>query len=89
MTSCLSSLNHTFLRISSKIYFSAELYSVQTNVRMNAEGQPLPPELGADMITKMRECLAKTRDKIMVEVKAQRIADSHGVYGWDAVKGIN
>ena len=58
-------------------------------MRMNAEGQPLPPELGANMITKMRECLAKTRDKILVEVKAQRIADSHGVYGWDAVKGIN
>ena len=78
-----------FQKFQGKFYFSAELYSAQTNVRMNAEGQPLPPELGANMITKMRECLAKTRDKILVEVKAQRIADSHGVYGWDAVKGIN
>ena len=56
---------------------------------LDAEGQLLPPGIGENEITKMRECLAKTREKIVVEVKAQRLADSHGVYGWRAVKGIN
>ena len=78
-----------FKNFQENFYFSAELYSAQTNLRRNVDGQPLPPEIGANMITKMRECLAKTREKILVEVKAQRIADSHGVFGWEAVKGIN
>ena len=55
---------------------------------MDADGQRLPPEIGENLIIKMRECLAETREKIVVEVKAQRLADSKGVYGWDTVKGI-
>ena len=54
----------------------------------DAEGQLLPPEIGENIITKMRECLAGTREKIVVEVKAQRLADLNGVYGWETVKGI-
>ena len=55
---------------------------------VDVDGQPLPPVIGENQIIKMRECLAETRDKIVVEVKAQRLADSKGVYGWDTVKGI-
>ena len=69
-------------------YFSSTLCFAQENVGIDAEGQLLPPEIGENVITKMRECLAETREKIVVEVKAQRLADSHGVYGWKAVKGI-
>ena len=60
--------------------------SAQEDVGVNDEGQPLPQEIDGDLITKMRECLAVTRRKILVEVKAQRLADSHGIFGWEVVK---
>ena len=59
----------------------------QENVGVDAEGQPLPPMIGEDIITQMRERLAETKGKIVVEVKAQRLADTHGVHGWKAVEG--
>ena len=67
--------------------FSTALSSAQEDVGVNNEGQPLPQEIDGDLITKMRECLAVTRRKILVEVKAQRLADSHGIFGWEVVKG--
>ena len=63
------------------------MISAQENVGMDGEGQPLPAELDENLIIKMRECLAETRGKIVVEMKAQRLADAHGVYGWEMVKG--
>ena len=73
-------------RIKSQL-FSTALSSAQEDVGVNDEGQPLPQEIDGDLITKMRECLAVTRRKILVEVKAQRLADSHGIFGWEVVKG--
>ena len=68
-------------------HFSTALSSAQEDVGVKIEGQPLPQEINGDLITKMRECLAVTRRKILVEVKAQRLADSHGIFGWEVVKG--
>ena len=54
---------------------------------MDADGQPLPPMIGEDVIAQMRECLEGAKGKIATEVKAQKLADTHGVLGWKAVKG--
>ena len=54
---------------------------------LDLDGQPLPPVIGEDVITQMRDCLELTKGKIVTEVKAQKLADSMGSLGWKAVKG--
>ena len=67
--------------------FRATLDYAQQNVGLDQDGQPLPPVIGEDVITQMRDCIELTKGKILTEVKAQKLADSMGSLGWRAVKG--
>ena len=67
--------------------FSATLDYAQQNAGVDQDGQPLPPMIGGDVITQMRDCIELTKGKILAEVKSQKLADSMGALGWRAVKG--
>ena len=52
------------------------------------EGDPLEIRIDEQTIGKLREVTTWALNSIKVEMKAQRLADAHGAYGWRTVKGI-
>ena len=53
----------------------------------NPVGDPAVIMIDEPAVVRLREATAEALNKLKVEMKAQRLADSNGAIGWKTVKG--